>query len=279
LILGSLNVCVILDMCVDDGFARLLSENTAVGCDADLVCSTEVMDVDQTVELHGPPLQPSHFRSLEQIPKMADSPAVYLCCGFDDSATLKEYILSICGEHTTAAVLGSVHRDPLPIQGIAQNGYVLQFVSAAQAAQAHAMVMLPGWTYIPEAFAADVVTAASDGWTLGATASSPGTWADLPFNPPAVLPVPPSAPVTDSLASSTSELADLQPTLPELISPSSSPAGLTSAVYETGPSDSGAVRPLVERVSIRPSPYPSTRESKMKARRRRGTVKQNRTGH
>jgi hypothetical protein len=199
------------------------------------------------------------FCELEQIPTMACSSAVYLRCGVENSKTLKEYIFVACKTNSIQAGLRSIHHDPFPTRGSAHPGYVLQFINAAQSALVYSMLSIPGWIYIPEAFATKIISAASDGWTLRLPPTSPGMWIDPAFNFPSMLSssASESAPETwPSLNLDGAQFLLHKPisTLPPLWAVTSTSSG-------SGPSS--LMGP----------------ESKMKACWKRGTVKRHHTGH
>jgi hypothetical protein len=232
------------------------------------------MDVDTAVDLPGPT-----FRVFEQIPKLAESSAVYLCCGMKESIAVKEFISAICEEHSYRSGLRSVHRDPLPVHGTTHHGFVLQFITAAQSALVYKTISIPGWSYIPESFAAEVSLAAADSWKFKAPAIDLNMWS----NPLGNLPSMRHAFSSVSGESSTANIPLLPVlTLPPLVAPPSS-------VAPVPPPSSGSHRTLQERVTPRLSPYPSPnqpqcdtplpQESTMKVRRQRGTAKRTRTGH
>lgn len=239
--------------------------------------SVSDMDIDAAVDLPGPTL-----RVFDQIPKLAESSLVYLCCGIKDSIALREFIFATCQEHSYRSGLCSVHRDPLPVHGTTHHGFVLRFITAAQSALVCKILSVPGWSYIPESFAAEVSFAATDGWKFKAPAIDLDMWS----NPLGNLPSMPHAFSSVSGESSTANIPQpvLLPvlTLPPLTAPPSSVGPAPS-------SSSGPHRALHERVTPRLSPYPSPnhqqydapslQESKMKVRRKRGTAKRTRTGH
>lgn len=233
------------------------------------------MDID-TMGMPSDPqfTQSPKFRVLELIQRATYSPTIYLSCGTKDSTALKEYIFAICKKHSILPELHSVHRDPLPVCGTTDFGYTLRFASAAAAAQAFTMLPLPDWTYIPESYAAEVIADASDSWELKTSELHADTWAELPPN---LRTVPGTSLASGSLAS-----LNVQCTMSPL------PASALST-SECGLSSSSRVRrPLLERISSRPSPYHAhsdqhtdslpTVEVNAKAQKR-GTVKKTRGGH
>ena len=241
------------------------------------------MDID-TMGMRSDPqfAQSPKFRVIELIQRATYSPTIYLSCGTKDSTALKDYIFAICKKHSILPGLHSVHRDPLSVYGTTDFGYILRFASAAAAAQAFTMLPLPDWTYIPESYAAEVIADASDSWELKTSELPADTWAELPPN---LRIVPGASSAPGSLASSN---------VPFTMSPlpasalSTSECGLSS-------SSSGVRRPLLERISSRPSPYHAHSdqhtdslpivEVNAKAQKRstvkkaRGTVKKTRGGH
>jgi hypothetical protein len=264
---------------MDDGTGQTRDDNMAD--DGDVDAAPEVlssMDVDRV----DPP-----FRILERVPTLTSSPTVYLCCGAEDSATLKEYILATCEEHSSRAGLRSVHRDPLSILGTEHAGFVLRFVSSEQSALVRSMLSLPGWTNIPEAFATDIISVATDAWVLKAPTISPIASNGLSCN----LPTAPSLPLPSSLSASTSLLFSSSLVHHPWPAQGSTPSLPASSASGSLPSSSSyARRPLLDRVSIRRSPCPSaadrradssstpTSSSGLSGRRRRGTAKKNRGG-
>jgi len=247
----------------------------AVGDMGSMIEALSDMDVDTAIDLPGPTL-----RVFEQIPKLPESSAVYLCCGMEDSMALKEFIFATCEEHSNRAGLRSVHRDPLSIHGTMHHGFVLQFVSATQSAFVRKILSVPGWTYVPESFAVEVSLAATDGWKFKAPAIDLDMWS----NPLGSLPSMPHA-SSSSMSGESSSVNTPQPVL----RPVSTLQPLTTTLSSVPSSSSGPHRTLHERVAPWLSPYPSPKheqgkapslqESKMKVRRKRGTAKKTRTGH
>jgi hypothetical protein len=229
------------------------------------------MDIDAVVDLPGPAP-----RVFEQIPKLAESSVVYLCCGIKDSMALQEFLFATCEEHSYRAGLCSIHRDPLPIHGTTHHGFVLQFISPVQSALVCQILSVPGWCYIPESFAAEVSSAATDSWKL----ETPAIDLDMQSNRLGNL--PPMSHVLSSVSGESSPANIPQPALPPVLT-------LPSFTAPVPSSSCGPYRTLHERVTPRLSPYPSPnhqqgdapspRESKMKGRRKRGTAKRTRTGH